>query len=163
MDREFRTRQPRHDHQEPRHQAWHYRSTILLVEDDTEMRIMLASALRQDGYTVVEAADGDAALEWLGPAVLAGEPARLPALIVSDIRLPYVSGLQLLECLQLGKQRPPVILITGFGDSPTHAEARRLGAECVLDKPFDVEELRAAVRQALLRPRKPPESGRRVG
>jgi DNA-binding response OmpR family regulator len=137
--------------------AWVERPTILLVEDDPDMREMLAAALRCDGYVVVEAADGDDALEWLGDGLLEGEPERLPALVVSDICLPYFSGLDILEGARLSARRLPVILITGFGDAETHARAQELGAVCVLDKPFAIGDLRAAVRGAL-RPgeRRPP-------
>lgn len=127
------------------------RPLILVVEDDAEMRRMLASALRRMDYDVVEAADGDAALGWLGPGVLEGRLERMPSLIVSDIRLPYFSGLDILEGMQLVARHIPVILITGFGDAETHAAARRLGADRVLDKPFEMSTLLAAVRSALRR------------
>jgi len=123
--------------------------TILLVEDDTEMRSMLAAALRRDGYVVVAVGDGDEALEWLGIGVLDGRPARLPAIVVSDIRVPFFSGLDLAEGLQHSGTSVPIILITGFADPETHARARELGACCVLDKPFAMHRLRLAVREAL--------------
>jgi DNA-binding response OmpR family regulator len=134
--------------------------TVLLIEDDTEMRRMLAWALRRDGYLVIEAADGDDALEWLGLGILDGEPSHLPALIVSDIRLPYFTGLDILEGVSISPRRIPVILITGFGDPETHARARELGAACVLDKPFPIEALRGAVRAALERRPLSPPGGR---
>jgi DNA-binding response OmpR family regulator len=124
-------------------------STLLLVEDDTEMRRMLAAALRRDGHFVIEAANGDEALDWLAPGVLEGDLERVPDLIVSDIRLPYFSGLEILEGLQVAARRIPVILITGFPDRETHARAAALGAVRVLEKPFDLGELRAAVHAAL--------------
>src|SRR5262245_39527104 len=71
--------------------------TILLVEDDPEMRELLAAVLRRHGYRVCEAPDGDRALEWLGPGFLARNPDHLPAVIVSDIWLPYCSGIEILE------------------------------------------------------------------
>ena len=123
---------------------------ILLVEDDAEMRRMLAALLRRDGHDVTEAADADAALEWLGAGILDGEATRLPALIVSDVRLPSLSGLDLLAGARLWERRIPVVLITGFGDAALHAEARALGAVCVLDKPFPTAALREAVRAALV-------------
>ena len=123
--------------------------TLLLVEDDTEMRRLLAAALRRDGHLVIEAANGDEALDWLGPGVLDGDTERVPDLVVSDIRLPYFSGLEILESLQVAARRIPVILITGFPDRDTHARASELGAECVLEKPFDLDELRATVHTAL--------------
>lgn len=136
---------------------WDRAPTILLVEDDEDMREMLAADMRREGYRVVEAADGDDAVDWLGVGILDGDPERLPALIVSDICLPYVSGLDILEGARLSPWRLPVILITGFGDADTHERARDLGAECVLDKPFSMQTLRAAVRSALQhRLRRPP-------
>jgi DNA-binding response OmpR family regulator len=124
--------------------------TILLVEDDPEMRLVLATAMRRDGYLVIEAEDGDEALEWLGDGLVGGRPQSLPAAIVSDIWLPYCSGIEILESTQLAPRRLPVILITGFGDRETHQLARELGAASVLDKPFAMDDLRAALKSALL-------------
>ena len=136
---------------------WAGGPVILLVEDDEDMREMLAAVLRRDGYRVVEAADGDDAIDWLGVGILDGQPERLPALIVSDICLPWVSGFEILEGARLSPWRLPVILITGFGDAETHERARELGAACVLDKPFAMDALRDAVRAALRPgPRRPP-------
>lgn len=142
-------------------ESWLKGAKILLVEDDHEMRRMLAATLRRAGYFVLEAADGDDALEWLGPGVLEGDPERLPDLIVSDVRLPYFSGLEIAEGVSLARKQVPVVLITGFGDPETHAKARELGAYCVLDKPFELHSLREAVRMALFsraagRPRPDP-------
>jgi DNA-binding response OmpR family regulator len=128
----------------PRLRRW-----ILLVEDDTELRHMVADWLRREGHEVVEARDGDEALGYLGPAVLQGRRSDAPALVVSDIRLPFFSGLEILEGLSVVTPRIPVILITAFGDEETHREAYQLGARWVLDKPFDLGELRTAVRAAL--------------
>jgi DNA-binding response OmpR family regulator len=140
--------------------SWPRGRTLLLVEDDTEMRRMLAAALRRDGHVVVEAANGDDALDWLGPGVLDGDVERVPDIVVSDVRLPYFTGLEILESLQISARRIPVILITGFPDHEIYTEAARLGADCVLEKPFDLGELRAAVHVAL-RPRRntPPGPG----
>jgi CheY-like chemotaxis protein len=124
-------------------------NVVLLVEDDAEMRRFLASALRGDGLQVVEAANGDDALDWLGPWALEGNLEAAPDLIVSDIRLPYFSGLEILEGVGIAADLVPVILITGFPDEDTIAQALALGAECVLSKPFDIAELRRAVWRAL--------------
>jgi two-component system response regulator (stage 0 sporulation protein F) len=125
------------------------RPTVLLVEDDREFRSMLSSSLRRDGYAVVEAANGDQAFELLGPGVLSGQRRRLPDLVVCDVRLPYFSGLEILEGLHLVRPAIPVILMTAFGDSWVHEAARRLGALRTLDKPFGLDVLRAAVRKGL--------------
>ncbi|HKA13752.1 MAG TPA: response regulator [Myxococcota bacterium] len=124
-------------------------STVLLVEDDWEMRALLAEVLRREGYGVIEVADGNGALEWLGPGFLRGKREHLPSVIVSDIWLPYCSGIEILESTRLAPRRLPVVLITGFGDVDTHRRARELGAVCVLDKPFTMDALRAAVKIAL--------------
>jgi DNA-binding response OmpR family regulator len=128
---------------------WRRKARILLVEDDPEMRAMLCGYLRRNGYVVIEAANGDDAIDWLGPGVLEGDLERTPDLVVSDIRLPYLTGLEILEGLRVSPTPVPVILITGFGDDETHAAALAIGAECVLDKPFDLIDLRRAVRSAL--------------
>jgi two-component system, response regulator, stage 0 sporulation protein F len=113
------------------------------------MRRMLAAALRRDGHLVIEASDGDEALDWLAPGVLDGDVERVPDLVVSDVRLPCFSGLEILEGLQVAARRIPVILITGFPDRETCRQAAALGAARVLAKPFDLGELRAAVRDVL--------------
>lgn len=124
-------------------------SVVLLIEDDDEMRRFLARALRRDGLRVVEAANGDDALDWLGPWALEGNLEAAPDLIVSDIRLPYFSGLEILEGIQIAADIVPVILITGFPDDETVEKALALGAECVLSKPFDIADFLRAVRRAL--------------
>jgi DNA-binding response OmpR family regulator len=129
--------------------SWRPRRLILLVEDDPAMRRLLATALRRDRHRVVEVANGDDALDWLGPGVLEGWLEQLPDLVISDIRLPYFSGLEILEGLQVASDRIPVILITGFPDDETLARARELGAYCVLEKPFELDAFREAVRGAL--------------
>ena len=126
-----------------------HRSTILLVEDDPDMRRMLAATLRRDGHFVIEAANGEAAFDWLAPGVLEDDLERIPDLVVSDVRLPHYSGLEILEGLQVSRPRIPVILITAFPDQETHDLAARLGAQCVLEKPFELSQLRAAVHLAL--------------
>lgn len=123
--------------------------TVLLVEDDRDMREILALVLRNDGFTVVEVEDGDDALEWLGLGALEGEPHRWPALIVSDICLPFVSGLDLLEGLSGVTRRLPVVLITALRDPATHERALELGARCVMAKPFLLSEFRTVVRSTL--------------
>ena len=99
------------------------------------------------GTGVVEIANGDDALDWLGPGVVDGDLERIPDLVVSNVQLPYFNGLEILEQLQVCTRRIPVILITS--DPETFAQAWSLGARCVLARPFDVGELRVAVQTAL--------------
>ena len=117
---------------------------ILLAEDDTEMRSMLSAALRSDGYEVVEASSGSALLEEISMLLFRGE--AIPAdLIVSDERMPGLSGSEVLAGLRRACWPTPFILITGFGDHATHRQAFRLGASAVFDKPFDLDELRQTI------------------
>lgn len=115
---------------------------ILVAEDDDEMRALLAQTLRANGYEVGEYSDGLRLVARLASAQ-AGEFDA----IVSDIRMPGASGLAILEGLKKCQDAPPVILITAFGDRETHELARRLGAAGMFDKPFDVDELLAALRR----------------
>jgi len=123
--------------------------TILLIEDDVEMRRLVARVLERDGYEVVAVADGDEALDWLGLCLIDGSLEHVPALIISDIRLPQFSGLELLEGMLCATTDVPVILITAFPSEETYAEAFELGAVRVLAKPFELETLRLAVRAVL--------------
>ncbi|WP_437753824.1 response regulator [Sorangium sp. So ce1389] len=117
---------------------------VLLAEDDRELRRLLATALRRDGYEVLEARDGNHLLELMGESLVSsgGTP---PDLVVSDVRMPGRSGMELLAGLRREDWSTPVVLITAFGDPETHAEAYRLGADAVLDKPLDVDDLRIVV------------------
>jgi DNA-binding NtrC family response regulator len=125
------------------------RPWVLLAEDDREMRRGLAWGLRKDGYEVLEFKDGFKLTDYLVDALME-DPEDVADVIVSDIRMPGTSGLQILEGLRAFGVATPVILITAFGDPTTHDEATRLHA-CVLDKPFDLEDLLAAVKRALER------------
>ena len=140
---------PRHRSTKSLRAGWTAR--VLLAEDNDEMRTLLAAILRADGYQVVEAKDGRELLSGLLAARERGRPPTID-LVVSDIRMPACSGLAVLERLREVDWSIPVILITAFGSQETHSRARSLGAALVLDKPFDLEELRHAVRSVV-----PPE------
>lgn len=111
---------------------------VLVAEDDQAMRNLLVEQLRKRGYDVIEAANGIEVLEILTKS-LPGENAI--DLIVSDIRMPGVTGLEILAGLRSSQWSTRVILITAFGDARTHAEAARLGVLRVFDKPFKMADL----------------------
>lgn len=115
---------------------------ILVAEDDHEMRRLIAATLRRRHFAVTEAADGMELLDHLEAAVRKG---RRYAAIVSDIRMPLLSGMDVLAVLQAASADVPVVLITAFGDAATHDEATGLGAVAVLDKPFEMDDLTAVV------------------
>jgi DNA-binding response OmpR family regulator len=121
---------------------------VLLAEDDQAFRQLLASVLAADGYEVVEATDGVSLLAKI-EAFLAARDTPDSFLVVADVRMPGLSGLDVLAILRCANWRTPVILITAFGDEATHAEGRELGAAAVFDKPFDIHALRTAVAEAI--------------
>lgn len=120
---------------------------ILLAEDDHEMRALLARALRRSGYEVIACSNGVELLEHLDSYILREEEHEEIDLIISDIRMPGLTGLEILEGLSKHDDFPPFILITAFGDAETHAEAERYGALAMFDKPFDIDDLLAKVRK----------------
>jgi DNA-binding response OmpR family regulator len=121
---------------------------ILLAEDDRDMRMLLSQALRKQGYMVTECQDGVQFLTRLGP-LLDSRGAVEYDVIISDIRMPGLTGMEVLEGLTDTAWCPPVILITAFGDSDTHVRAAELGVAAMFDKPFEIDDLVAAVRAVL--------------
>lgn len=114
---------------------------ILVAEDQPAMRHLIARLLRERGYDVVEVGDGAMLWEELHAALRDDDNPSEVELIISDIHMPNVSGLEALKLMRGESTSPPVILITAFGDADTIAEAQRLGARRVFSKPFDLREL----------------------
>jgi CheY-like chemotaxis protein len=148
MDEEQPIRHPRQP-REPSTSLDDARPRVLLAEDDAAMRTLVARRLRDGGFEVVEARSGHDALELLAQA-LTRQPPLWFDLIISDVRMPGYDGLNILVCVQQLPVHIPVILITAFGTTQTHAAAERLGALALLDKPFDVDELVRLARAAIL-------------
>jgi len=120
--------------------------TVLVADDDEDLRSLLAETLRADGYRVIEAPDGAELLEHLR-AGLAGSGTH-PDVVVTDVLMPKLSGLGVLDALRRAQWNVPVILMTVMGDGSVHTLARRLGAVRVLRKPLDIDDLRTAVLDA---------------
>ncbi len=114
---------------------------ILIAEDDDEMRRLLVRALSRDGYEVVAVAAGQPLLH----ALTSGAGPRQFALVISDLRMPGMSGLEVVRELRARGSRLPVLLMTAFGGEDTLIEARKLEVTAVFAKPFDVDDLRTAV------------------
>lgn len=113
---------------------------VLVAEDQDEMRTLLRRALKRRGYDVVEAPDGPQLVQAIVDGLMAPET-QAPDLIVTDVRMPGFSGLEVLARLRRDGWSTPFILITAFGDVQVHEEAAMLGAACVLNKPFAMEDL----------------------
>lgn len=115
---------------------------ILLVEDDPGFRSLLAAILEDDGYTLVEREDGKAALMALQRQTF--------DLVLSDLRLPGLNGLELFRAAHEQGVAPPFILLTAFGTVEEAVEAMKEGVADFLTKPLkDPETLRALVRKTL--------------
>ncbi len=121
---------------------------ILVAEDDPNMLQLLVEALREDGNEVFEARDGGRLLVQLTHG--AGCDYEHVDLIISDIRMPISSGLQIVEALRAAHCAVPIVLMTAFGDEQTRTHAESLGA-VLFDKPFALDDLRTAVVNLLAR------------
>ena len=116
--------------------------TIWVVDDDRSVRFVLATALRDAGFEVTAFAAAGEALDAL-------HHQRAPALVVTDVRMPGDSGLQLLDKLKAAQPDLPVIVMSAHTDVASTAGAFRGGAHEFLSKPFDLDEAVALVRRAL--------------
>jgi two-component system response regulator (stage 0 sporulation protein F) len=114
---------------------------VLLAEDDAEMRHLLARSLRDDSFDVTEVSTSIAPLAHLWDGF---------DLLISD--MPGLSGLQILDDGHRATGSPPLILIMAFGSEVTRARAECLGAVAVFSRPFDVDDLLAAVHVAVSDP-----------
>ena len=114
-------------------------SRVLLVDDEPALLFALSELLTQKGHRVVTAGCGGEAL------------ARLEGVdvVITDLAMPGMSGLELLGRLRARDVQVPVILITAHGSASALAEALQCGAYGCLSKPFDNEELAATVERAL--------------
>jgi len=119
---------------------------ILVADDDPDMRELVATTLRADGYDVGEARDGNELLERLEQAF--DDPGIRPDVVLTDVMMPGLSGLGVLEALRRAQLHFPVVLMTVLKDPSVHIVAKRLGAVGVLGKPFDVDDLRTAILNA---------------
>jgi DNA-binding response OmpR family regulator len=105
------------------------------------MRSLLYYYLKKFGYRIKLCKDGQELVEVLGRYLIKEDGAEKIDLIVSDIKMPYASGLRILKELNCVLSFPPMILITAFGSDEIHKEAKKLGAVEVFDKPFNIEHL----------------------
>ncbi|QRO01897.1 sigma-54-dependent Fis family transcriptional regulator [Archangium violaceum] len=118
------------------------KARVLVADDDAGVRYTLRGLLEDDGFEVEEVGDGEAALQRL-----AAEP---PVdLVISDLRMPKVDGMELLRRGRALSPVPRVILITAHGSERHAVEAMKLGALDYFRKPFEVDDVLAVVRRAL--------------
>ena len=114
---------------------------ILVADDERSLRELLAIVLRREGYDVQLAESGDTAL-----AALKRGPVDL---LISDIKMPDMSGVEVLRAAKASDASVPAIMMTAYASTETAVEAMRLGACDYLIKPFDLDELKLKVREKL--------------
>ncbi len=115
--------------------------TVLIIDDDDSLRRVLEYNLREDGYQVVTAANGAAAIAQFHAGAV--------DLVLTDVRMPEMDGLELLTRLKAMASDLPVIVLTAHGSIDSAVEAMKLGAADYLTKPFNRDQLKATVRKAL--------------
>ena len=115
---------------------------ILVVDDEDSFRYAAGVALRRNGYRVADAADGKEALAKVLSARDAGDPFDL---VVTDIRMPVMSGIELIDALREHGDRTAVCAITCFGDRALVGELAGKGCTEHLEKPFEPRDLAAWV------------------
>jgi CheY-like chemotaxis protein len=121
---------------------------VLVADDDPEMRRLVCDTLRKDGYDLVEEPDGGRLLVRVA-ALYQKSGAALPVdLIVSDVRMPVCTGLDILKGMRDAHWGTPVVLMTAFADDEVTRRATLLGAT-LFNKPFKMADLRQSVKQLL--------------
>jgi len=124
---------------------------ILLADDDDALRELLDFALTRAGYLVTCCTNGLDLFNRLEE----GDPFDL---VISDLRMPALTGLEVLESQMKKNRQAPFLFMTAFGDRQTHDQARRFGAAETIDKPFDLDEMIELVHSTSLRKPRPEQS-----
>ncbi len=114
--------------------------TVLLVEDERAVRLVVERALRRAGFNVITASDGGVALDVIGTAAV--------DVLVSDVVMPGIDGVELLNRIRARRPQLPVVLMSGYADPPQRRALEGAGA-VFLAKPFTADDLLAALRAAV--------------
>src|SRR5437879_1125225 len=115
------------------------KATVLVVEDEEKLRRVVELQLKTAGFEVEQAGSAEEAMKLADRADV----------ILTDLRLPGISGLELLNNLRLQDSHTPVIVMTAFGSIETAVEAMKAGAVDFLPKPFSLDHLMTVVNKAL--------------
>ncbi|MFT8363898.1 MAG: response regulator [Sporolactobacillus sp.] len=114
---------------------------VLVVDDQYGIRILIKEILKKDGIETLLAANGTQALKLLVE--------EKPSLVLLDMRIPGMSGVEILKKIKEISPETAVMIMTAYGDDEMLAESRENGAAAYFPKPFDIGELLHTVRQAL--------------
>ncbi len=113
---------------------------VLVIDDEPPIRKLLRMGFSTEGYDTLEAANGRAGLELL---------AENPDLVILDLGLPDVQGLDLLQMIRARNERVPIVVLSSRGDEAGKVKALDLGADDYITKPFGMQELLARMRAAV--------------
>jgi DNA-binding NtrC family response regulator len=118
--------------------------SVLVIDDDAGMLRALTKSLASEGLIVASTSDPSRAVEYL----MSGD--RKFDVIISDLRMPGLDGIEVLDIVKSRRPNIPVILVTAYGTHEAQAAATQLGAAAYLEKPVATDELLAAIKRALL-------------
>src|SRR5262247_4169856 len=121
-------------------------STILLVDDEDSIQTLLSYPLERDGYSVIQARDGEEALRRFGEEDV--------DLVVLDVMLPRLDGLEVCKRLR-SQSNVPIIMLTARGEELDKVLGLELGADDYITKPFSIREFRSRIRALLRRASSP--------
>ncbi|AIQ10702.1 response regulator [Paenibacillus durus] len=110
---------------------------VLIVDDQNGIRILLMEVFNSEGYTTLQAANGKAALDIVR--------SDCPDLVLLDMKIPGMDGLEILKHIKEINSGVKVIMMTAYGELDMIKEATKLGALMHFTKPFDIDEMRVAV------------------
>jgi CheY-like chemotaxis protein len=119
------------------------RPIVVIADDDSDLRRLVAAAARREGFRVLQAADGPALARVLRALALHDQR---PAVVLTDVHMPGCDGLDALVETRALAPGVPVLMMTACGDDHTRARATSLGAARVLDKPLDLRALQRLLR-----------------
>ena len=122
-------------------------SHLVLVEDDADYRALLSDFLSSLGHEVTEFPSAEEALRHI-----VGADAEAPSLVLTDLRMAKMSGLELARALRRSHPTLPIILMTAYGERRTAEQALALGASAYVEKPFRLATLRAEIERMLVSP-----------
>ncbi|KAB2333027.1 MULTISPECIES: response regulator [Bacillaceae] len=114
---------------------------ILIVDDQFGIRILLNEVLQKEGYETFQAANGVQALDIVAK--------HTPDLVLLDMKIPGMDGIEILKRMRVDNKEIRVIIMTAYGELDMIQEAKDLGALTHFAKPFDIDDIRAAVKKYL--------------
>ncbi|PKN63436.1 MAG: Fis family transcriptional regulator [Deltaproteobacteria bacterium HGW-Deltaproteobacteria-15] len=116
-------------------------STILIIDDDDQLRRSFERLLAEEGYAILSAPSGEAGLNIIQE--------RTPDLVILDMRLPGMNGFETFKAIHSMESKLPVIIMTAYGTTETAIEATKMGAFDYILKPFDIPDMLSVIGQAL--------------